>query len=110
LAVFGLVCLAVGFVFPPAAVVGAVALVELQVCADTVQAKPEHPFWANGTLTDAGDLVKGDELLRSDGLTMPMGQVAHRTEHATTVYNVEAADWHTYLVSWWMFVVQCGYT
>jgi len=81
------------------------ALVELQVGADTVQATPEHPFWANGAWTDAGDLVKGDELLRSDGLTMPVGQVTHRTEHATTVYNVEVADWHTYLVSWWMFVV-----
>jgi hypothetical protein len=81
------------------------ALVELQVGADTVQATPEHPFWANGAWTDAGDLAKGDELLRSDGLTMPVGQVTHRTEQATTVYNVEVADWHTYLVSWWMFVV-----
>jgi hypothetical protein len=81
------------------------ALVELQVGADTVQATPEHPFWANGAWTDAGDLVKGDELLRSDGLTMPVGQVTYRTEQATTVYNVEVADWHTYLVSWWMFVV-----
>jgi hypothetical protein len=81
------------------------ALVELQVGADTVQATPEHPFWANGTWTDAGNLVKGDELLRSDGLTMPVGQVTHRTEQPTTVYNVEVADWHTYLVSWWMFVV-----
>ena len=81
------------------------ALVELQVGADTVQATPEHPFWANGAWTEAGDLVKGDELLRSDGLTMPVGQVTHRTEQPATVYNLEVADWHTYLVSWWMFVV-----
>jgi len=46
------------------------ALVELQVGANTVQATPEHPFWANGAWTNAGDLVKGDELLRSDGLAM----------------------------------------
>ena len=85
------------------------ALVELQVGADTVQATPEHPFWANGGWTDAGNLVKGDELLRSDGLTMPVGQVRHRTAQVTTVYNVEVADWHTYLVSWWMFVVRCDY-
>jgi hypothetical protein len=81
------------------------ALVELQVGADTVQATPEHPFWANGAWTDAGNLAKGDELLRSDGLTMPVSQVTHRTEQTATVYNVEVADWHTYLVSWWMFVV-----
>jgi hypothetical protein len=81
------------------------ALVELQVGADTVQATPEHPFWANGAWTEAGTLAKGDELLRSDGLTMPVGQVTHRTEQPATVYNLEVADWHTYLVSWWMFVV-----
>ena len=75
------------------------ALVELQVGADTVQATPEHPFWANGAWTGAGDLVKGDEMLRSDGLTMPVGQVTYRSEQPT-VYNVEVADWHTCLVSW----------
>ena len=50
------------------------ALVELQVGADTVQAMPEHPFWANGAWTDAGTLVKGDELLRSDSLPCLWGR------------------------------------
>jgi hypothetical protein len=27
------------------------------------------------------------------------------TKQSTTVYNVEVADWHIYLISWWMFVV-----
>jgi hypothetical protein len=46
-------------------------------------------------------------MLGSDGLTMPVGQVVHHTEQTTTVYNVEVADWHrhTYLSSWWIFVV-----
>ena len=47
----------------------------------------------------------GDELLRSDGQAMRVGQVEHQTEQSTPVYNVEVADWHTYLVSWWMFIV-----
>lgn len=47
----------------------------------------------------------GDELLRSDGQVMAVREVSHQTEHAVEVYNVEVADWHTYLVSWWMFVV-----
>ncbi|RZJ56890.1 MAG: hypothetical protein EOO55_04425, partial [Hymenobacter sp.] len=81
------------------------ALVELQVGADIVQTTPEHPFWANGGWMPAGNLAKGDALLRSDGLLMPIGQVTHRTEQPTAVYNLEVADWHTYLVSWWMFVV-----
>ncbi|GAB3392302.1 hypothetical protein GCM10027434_03170 [Hymenobacter luteus] len=81
------------------------ALVQLRLGADVVQATPEHPFWANGTWKVAGELVVGDAVLRSDGLTMPVSEVSHHTEQPTTVYNFEVADWHTYLVSWWMFVV-----
>ncbi|UOQ68851.1 polymorphic toxin-type HINT domain-containing protein [Hymenobacter volaticus] len=81
------------------------ALVELRLGADVVQATPEHPFWVNGNWKVAGELVVGDAVLRSDGLTMPVSEVVHHTEQPVTVYNFEVADWHTYLVSWWMFVV-----
>ena len=81
------------------------ALVQLRLGADVVQATPEHPFWVNGGWKVAGELVVGDAVLRSDGLTMPVSEVSHQTEQPTTVYNFEVADWHTYLVSWWMFVV-----
>jgi hypothetical protein len=81
------------------------ALVELQLGSDTLRATPEHPFWVNSGWKLAGDLVKGDTLLRSDGQAMALGAVVHHTEQPTTVYNLEVADWHTYLVSWWMFVV-----
>ena len=50
------------------------ALVELRVGADTVRATPEHPFWANGAWTAAGELVAGDQLLRSDGQTNARGR------------------------------------
>ena len=36
---------------------------------------------------------------------MPVRAVTHHTEQPAPVYNLEVADWHTYLVSWWMFVV-----
>jgi hypothetical protein len=81
------------------------ALVQLRLGADVVQATPEHPFWVNGGWKVAGELVVGDAVLRSDGLTMPVSEVVHQTEQPTTVYNFEVADWHTYLVSWWMSVV-----
>ena len=68
------------------------ALVELQLGADTLHATPEHPFWANGGWKLAGDLVKGDKLLRSDGQVMALGAVAHHTEETTAVYNLEVAD------------------
>jgi hypothetical protein len=64
------------------------AVVELQIGADTVQATPEHPFWANGRWTHAGELTEGDELLRSDGLTMPVRGVQHHTEQpAPYIFN-----------------------
>ena len=81
------------------------ALVGLQLGSDTLRATPEHPFWANGGWKLAGDLVQGDALMRSDGQVMGVGAVEHHTERPATVYNLEVADWHTYLVSWWMFVV-----
>ena len=81
------------------------ALVELVVGADTVRATPEHPFRVNGAWKQAGELVVGDTLLRADGLSVPISQVTHHSEQATPVFNFEVADWHTYLVSWWMFVV-----
>ena len=84
---------------------GSDALVALQLGSDTLRATPEHPFWANGGWKLAGDLVQGDALLRSDGQVMGVGAVEHHTERPATVYNLEVADWHTYLVSWWMFVV-----
>ena len=36
---------------------------------------------------------------------MPVSAVVHHTEQSVPVYNLEVAPWHTYLVSWWMFVV-----
>jgi hypothetical protein len=58
------------------------ALVELQVGADTVQATPEHPFWANGAWTDAGDLVKGDELLpHGHDHARGAGHAPHQANH-----------------------------
>ena len=77
------------------------ALVALRLGSDTVQATPEHPFWVSGQgWKVAGELVVGDELLRSDGQAMRVGQgrAPDRAKHP--VYNVEVADWHTYLVSW----------
>jgi hypothetical protein len=81
------------------------ALVELQVGADTVQATPEHPFGPMALGPMPASWSKATSCCSLRCVTMPVGQVTHRSEQPTTVYNVEVADWHTYLVSWWMFVV-----
>jgi hypothetical protein len=81
------------------------ALIEIQVADETIRATPEHPFWVDGQWKEAGELEKGDELLRSDGFKTPILNVKHHTESSTEVYNFEVAEWHTYFVGYWMWLV-----
>jgi hypothetical protein len=85
------------------------ALVALHVANEIIQATPEHPFLlTTNEWKQAGQLLVGDELLRSDGVGVPVREAIHDTEHTTLVYNLEVADWHTYLVGQWMLVVHNG--
>lgn len=81
------------------------ALVEIQVGNEKILTTPEHPFWVNGQWKEAGELEKGDELLRTDGIKTPILSISHRTEESTEVYNFEVAEWHTYFVGFWMWLV-----
>jgi hypothetical protein len=85
------------------------ALVEVHVGDEVIHTTSEHPFLL-GTheWKQAGQLEVGDELLRSDQVSMPVREVVHQTEQPTTVYNFEVADWHTYLVGHWMLIVHNG--
>jgi len=80
-------------------------LVEIEVADEKIRATPEHPFWVNGKWKQAGELEKGHELLRSDGFKTPILNTKHHAEKPTEVYNFEVADWHTYLVGFWMWIV-----
>jgi hypothetical protein len=85
------------------------ALVEVHVGDEVIHTTPEHPFLlSTHEWKLAGQLEVGDELLRSDQVSMPVRAVVHQTEQTTTVYNFEVADWHTYLVSFWMLIVHNG--
>ncbi|TGE07771.1 polymorphic toxin-type HINT domain-containing protein [Hymenobacter fodinae] len=85
------------------------ALVEVHVGDEVIRATPEHPFLLSTREWKlAGQLEVGDELLRSDQVSMPVREVVHQTEQTTPVYNFEVADWHTYLVSFWMLIVHNG--
>jgi hypothetical protein len=81
------------------------ALIEIGVADETIRATPEHPFWVDGKWKEAGELQKGDKLLRSDGFTTPILHVAHHTENPVDVYNFEVADWHTYFVGFCKWLV-----
>ena len=85
------------------------ALVEVHVGPEVLRATPEHPFLlSNQEWKQAGQLEKGDKLLRSDRVAMEVREVAHQTEQTETVYNFEVADWHSYLVGKWMLIVHNG--
>jgi hypothetical protein len=85
------------------------ALVEVHVGDEVIRATPEHPFLLSMQEWKlAGQLEVGDELLRSDQVSMTVREVVHQTEQTTTVYNFEVADWHTYLVGHWMLIVHNG--
>jgi len=85
------------------------ALVELHVGNEVLHTTPEHPFLlATNEWQQAGRLEVGDELLRSDRVGLPVRAVVHRTDQTQMVYNLEVADWHTYLVGDWLLVVHNG--
>ena len=63
-------------------------LVELHVGNEVLQATPEHPFLLRTNEWKlAGQLEPGDELLRSDQVSMPVREAIHHTEQTATVYN-----------------------
>jgi hypothetical protein len=85
------------------------ALVALHIGSEVIRATPEHPFLLiNNEWKLAGQLVIGDELMRSDGVGLPVRGVEHETEQSAQVYNIEVADWPTYLVGEWLVVVHNG--
>ncbi|UYZ63418.1 polymorphic toxin-type HINT domain-containing protein [Hymenobacter weizhouensis] len=83
----------------------ATTLVELQVGPASVVTTPEHPFWTPAGWVEAGRLEEDARVLRSDGQLVGLHEAEHRIGEPVPVYNVEVADWHTYLVGEWMLVV-----
>lgn len=78
-------------------------LVEFRVGSEFLRTTPEHPFRTASEWKNAGELVHNEEVLRSDGMLMPVRDITHIAEE-TTVYNFEVQDTHTYLVGAWMLI------
>ncbi|WP_046243491.1 polymorphic toxin-type HINT domain-containing protein [Hymenobacter terrenus] len=73
------------------------ALVEIAVVGDVVQATPTHAFFVNNAWKAAQDLQPGDLLSRADGAVTAVLQVTLQAA-TSPVYNLEVADYHTYFV------------
>ncbi|MFC4360605.1 DUF4157 domain-containing protein [Halobium salinum] len=75
------------------------SLVTIQIGTMTISCSPEHPFWVPGTgWQEAGALRSGDQLLTGEGETTRIESL-QRVRDSATVYNIEVAEPHTYLVS-----------
>ena len=65
---------------------------------EQVVATPEHPFWIDGRgWVELSQIELGARVLSSNGVTMSVTSLGARAEPAT-VYNLEVAELHTYLV------------
>lgn len=65
---------------------------------DHLTATTNHPFYADGRWTNAGNLVAGDRLTTDTWTTYPANSVVRRAPQHATVYNLTIADLHTYYV------------
>jgi hypothetical protein len=79
-------------------------LVTFRVGSELMHTTSEHPFLTKDGWKDAGELVANEGVIRSDGIAMPVRDLA-RVVGETSVYNLEVADTHTYLVGQWMLIV-----
>jgi hypothetical protein len=83
------------------------SLVHLRVGGERLTTTEEHPFMTCGGWQRSADLQIGDAVYRSDGQWGEVSAVDIERALAVpvSVYNVEVADWHTYLVGKWQWLV-----
>jgi hypothetical protein len=82
-------------------------LVHIRVGSERLSTTEEHPFMTHVGWKRAGELQAGDKVYRSDGQWGEVDQVeiVQHLAVPVSVYNIEVADWHTYLVGKWMWLV-----
>ncbi len=73
------------------------AVMELVINGQAIKTTAEHPFYvpAREAFVPAGELQVGDQLVRSQGLLVPIESISNLNE-ITTVYNLRVADHQTY--------------
>ncbi len=82
--------------------VDATVLIELE--GETIETTAEHPIYTQEGWKDAADLTTQDQIKTKDHgwLTIHAIKFLYETKK---VYNFEVADWHTYFVGAWAWLV-----
>jgi hypothetical protein len=77
---------------------------KLKIGGETVETTAEHPFHTQDGWKDAADLDTSDSISRKDNSPEKV-KSAEYDYNPKKVFNFEVADWHTYFVGVWAWLV-----
>ena len=80
------------------------ATVKIVLEQEEIETTAEHPFYTQAGWKDAADLSSNDRLRTREGRWQRIKAVEFFYEKKE-VYNFEVADWHTYFVGAWQWLV-----
>jgi len=80
------------------------ATIEIILDNEYIETTAEHPFFTQNGWKDAGDLTTTDKLKTKNGNWQQI-KAANFLYAKKKVYNFEVADWHTYFVGIWQWLV-----
>jgi hypothetical protein len=97
-------------------------ILKLIIDDEEIETTPEHPFFVDGEWKEAGIIEVGDTVQLLNGKAAVVKNIIHKFDYElqptivgedeieeeyklTKVFNIEVADWHTYFVGFWKFLV-----
>jgi len=80
------------------------ATIKITLEDEVIESTVEHPFFTRGGWKDAADLTTEDEIKTKNGAWSYIKKVVFEYQQKK-VYNFEVADWHTYFVGAWEWLV-----
>ncbi|WP_083476236.1 polymorphic toxin-type HINT domain-containing protein [Lacinutrix mariniflava] len=80
------------------------ATIELTLGGEVIETTAEHPFYTQSGWKDAADLTLQDEVKTKNGKWQRI-EATNFLYTKKKVYNFEVADWHTYFVGAWEWLV-----
>lgn len=80
------------------------ATVQITLGNEIIETTAEHPFYTQTGWKDAADLTISDEVKNRDGKWQRV-EASNFLYSKQKVYNFEVADWHTYFVGIWSWLV-----
>jgi RecA/RadA recombinase len=77
---------------------------KLKIDGEEIETTAEHPFYTQDGWKDAADLRTSDALQTKDGGKKQINSITYSYQ-SKKVFNFAVADWHTYFVGLWAWLV-----